>query len=68
MRELTLGADADAAAVPPSPPAAPDAEAASPPVLLLVFDPKLLVVVSLFLFRFPLLEVVVGVDGGGGKF
>ena len=53
MRELTLGADAAAAA---------EAADAAPPVLLLVFDPELFVLSLLFLF--PLLEVVGGVAGG----
>jgi len=61
VRELTLGADATAAAE-----AADAAPPAASPVLLLVFDPELFVLSLLFLF--PLLEEVVGGVAGGGKF
>jgi len=57
VRELTLGADAAAAAE-----AADAAPPVASPVLLLVFDPELFVLSLLFLF--PLLEVVGGVAGG----
>ena len=62
MRELTLGAAAAEAAVAPSPP--PAVETAASPVLLLVFDPELLLLLPLLRFP-PLLEVDASV---GGKF